>query len=355
MTLGSLGAVTATVPAEALVDALGWRPVFGVLAILSLLCAVLIYLIIPERRAVHQGLPTVDHNTPVNILSDRRFWKLAPVSATCIGTTWSLQSLWAAPWLSEVEGYDHTSVVHVLFVMAVSLSIASFAFGLLTGRLPQAGVQVEKLFAVVMLHFMAAQAAIVLRVPFIAALPWIAVAAVGSATVVSYSILASYVLRHGLGRANAAFNLMHLVVAFSVQWLLGVIIGLWPDHTGHHPAVAYQTAFTSALVLQGAAFAWFITPSEWTLSRRGSTRRLSGATLTPRSTLTELSPYLAAGREWDRRVAGADLQMRTWRTAALASATVLLVLLSLLIPEEEIGQLTNSQPPAPILLGPSVP
>jgi len=348
--LGSLGAVTATLPAQSLVDTFGWRPVFLLLALLSALCAALIYLIVPDRAWSRQDQSATHHNSSANILSNRRFWKLAPVSATCIGTTWSLQSLWAAPWLSEVEGYDHASVVHVLFAMAVSLSIASLAFGLLAGRM-QGSVAIERLFAVIMLLFMSAQTAIVLRVPILASLPWIVVAAVGSATVVSYSILASYVPKEGLGRANAAFNLMHLVVAFAVQWMLGVIVDLWPIVASHHPITSYQTAFTSALALQGAAFAWFVMPSNWAVLRRGSAH----ATLTPRSNLLEISPYVAARRDWDLRIAEANVQMRAWRTAALASGTVLVVLLSLVVPLEAIGMLTGLRPMTQMLFGFQVP
>ena len=349
--LGSLGAVTATVPAQELVGAFSWRPVFGLLALMSVLCAALIYLVVPEREMGHRGQVAVDHNTPTRIFFDRRFWKLAPVSAACIGTTWSLQSLWAAPWLSEVEGYDHASVVHVLFAMAVSLSIASLAFGLLIGRMTQGGFAIERLFALVIVLFMVAQAAIVWRVPILASLSWILVAAVGSATVESYSILANYGPKHSLGRANAVFNLVHLVVAFAVQWLLGVIVGLWPSDGGRHPVPAYQTALTSALVLQGAAFAWFVVPSDWALSRRKPTRHLAHAILTPPSIRTEISPYLAARHDWVRRIAEADLQMRSWRTVALAPVTVLIVLLSLAVPIEDIGFLTSPRPITPMLCG----
>jgi predicted MFS family arabinose efflux permease len=348
--LGSLGAVTATSPAEALIDTVGWRPVFVLLALMSVLCAALITLVVPDREIGRSRQGAGDHAASFSIFYDRRFWKLAPVSAACIGTAWSLQSLWAAPWLSEVEGYDHISVVYVLFVMAVSLSIASLAFGLLTTRMTKDTVATEKLLALVLLLFMSTQAAIVLRVPFLAALPWIMVAAVGSATVVSYSILQSYAPKHSLAGANGAFNLVHLVVAFAVQWLLDLIIGLWPRDAGHHPTTAYQAALTSALVLQGAALTWFVMPSDLALRWHGPTRHLTHVLLHQHSISTEINPHQAARRDWNRRIAEADLQMRSWRMVALTSLTVLIVLLSLAVPREDIGRLTNPKPMA-LLLG----
>ncbi|MFX6031679.1 MFS transporter, partial [Acinetobacter baumannii] len=37
------------------------------------------------------------------VYSDPRFLRVAPLSAACIGSSWALQSLWAAAWLTDVE------------------------------------------------------------------------------------------------------------------------------------------------------------------------------------------------------------------------------------------------------------
>lgn len=46
--LGALGAVTATAPAESLLQSIGWRGLFEALAALSTACALLIYLFVPD-------------------------------------------------------------------------------------------------------------------------------------------------------------------------------------------------------------------------------------------------------------------------------------------------------------------
>ena len=53
--LGALGAVTATAPAELVVQSIGWRGLFAVLAGLSALAALLVLFAVPEhdRRAAH--------------------------------------------------------------------------------------------------------------------------------------------------------------------------------------------------------------------------------------------------------------------------------------------------------------
>src|SRR5436305_1956083 len=44
------------------------------------------------------------------IWSDARFWRLAPLSTTCVGTAWVLQGLWAAPWLADIEGLERPAI-----------------------------------------------------------------------------------------------------------------------------------------------------------------------------------------------------------------------------------------------------
>src|SRR5690349_2766659 len=97
--LGALGAVTATAPAEIVLSQMGWRGVFAVLATMTAVSALVILLVVPERR--HSATPGTSANTLsiVAIYQDPRFWRLAPLSASCIGSAWALQGLWAAPWL----------------------------------------------------------------------------------------------------------------------------------------------------------------------------------------------------------------------------------------------------------------
>ena len=101
--LGALGALTATLPAEFLLVSVGWRALFELLAIASAGCALVIYLVVPDMPAAISGAGRPTTNGLKTVYADPRFWRLAPLSATCIGTAWALQGLWAAPWLSDVE------------------------------------------------------------------------------------------------------------------------------------------------------------------------------------------------------------------------------------------------------------
>ena len=206
VTLGAMGALTATIPADFLIGSMGWRGFFELLAIVSAGCALVIYLVVPEAPAVTLvGEPANGLST---IYADPRFWRLAPLSATCIGTAWALQGLWAAPWLSDVEGLDRTGLLRYLFVMAIALSLGALLLGVTADRLLRRGVGRRTLLGLVAAMFIVAQLTLILRLPVPSYLPWAVIAAVGAMTVLSYAILAEYFPKELAGRANAALNVL---------------------------------------------------------------------------------------------------------------------------------------------------
>jgi sugar phosphate permease len=195
------------------------------------------------------------------IYSDPRFWRLAPLSATCIGTAWALQGLWAAPWFSDVEGLERSSLIWHLLVMAIALSLGALLLGLSADRLRRRGVGPQEILAIVAIVFIVAQLALILRFPVPSYLPWTIIAAVGAGTVISYAILAEHFPKESAGRANAALNVFHIGGAFILQYTTGAVIQLWIPVGGHYPLIAYQSAFALNLFLQLAALMWFVLPT----------------------------------------------------------------------------------------------
>jgi MFS family permease len=265
--LGALGAVTATLPADLLLDWIGWRELFGLFAGLTAVSAVMIYLIVPEATAVATGAVSVGLK---KVYADPRFWRVAPLSASCIGTAWALQGLWAAQWLKDVEGLDRAGVVFHLFAMAVALSLGAILLGVAADRLRKRGVGPRALLGLVAAVFIATQFALILRVPIPSYLLWAVVAAIGAATVLSFAILAEYFPKQLAGRANGALNLFHIAAAFAVQYAIGVALQHWTPQAGHYPEIAYQTAFALNLAPQVVAWIWFVFPRVGIDSRQGS-------------------------------------------------------------------------------------
>jgi len=254
--LGSLGAVTATVPVEYLLAWMGWRQLFEVLAVATGATAILIYVVVPERVIV----PSTARVTLSSVLGDRRFWRVAPLSATCVGSSWSLQGLWASPWLTDVEGLDRASLVRLLFIMSIVLSCGAWLFGLTVHCIKRRGIGVETILTLVAVLFIAAELALILRAPLPSILPWSIVAIVGTATVVSFAVIADYFPSELAGRSNGALNVLHFGWAFLAQYATGLILEQWSANDGHRPLQAYQVAFGLNVALQIATLVWFALP-----------------------------------------------------------------------------------------------
>ncbi|WP_316185291.1 MFS transporter [Bradyrhizobium sp. SZCCHNRI1003] len=256
--LAGLGAAAATVPAEYVLVAIGWRGLFKLLAIASAVCAVAILLVVPSRSlAPARGGRSLGLKT---VYADPRFWRLAPLSASCIGTAWALQGLWAARWFADVERIGRPELLWNLLIMALASSLSALILGIMVQKLRKLDISPRALLGFVALIFFLAQLAVILRIPLPSCLPWGLVAAVSTATVLSYAVLAELFPKELAGRANAALNVFHIGCAFVVQAATGLVVQHWNLDQGHYPEAAYQTAFAINLAVQVAAWLWFLLP-----------------------------------------------------------------------------------------------
>jgi MFS family permease len=265
--LGAAGALTATEPAALLLNWIGWRGLFGLLAIATATSAALIYFVVPEAPR-SSALGTSSPTSLKSIYIDKRFWRVAPLSATCIGTAWALQGLWAAQWMSDVEKLNSSQIVRQLFIMGVALCTGALLFGFAADQLRRRGVRPQTLLGAVATMFIIAQISLISVHRFPPPLLWSVIASVGGATVISYTTLGEYFPKESAGQANGALNILHIGGACVIQYAIGYLIALWPSYSGHYPKIAYQAAFAANLAFQIAALAYFLANETWAVSRR---------------------------------------------------------------------------------------
>jgi MFS family permease len=152
--------------------------------------------------------------------------------------------------------------------------------------------------AVVTAVFIAAQLALVLRLPLPSDLPWSIVGAVGAVPVLSYAILAEYFPKELAGRANGALTLFHFGGAFVLQYAIGLVLQQWTSQDGHYPTIAYQVAFDLNLGLQVAALAWFELPRVRRLGWKLMSRLLRSTCARHKDRLASGTSYQQALQVW---------------------------------------------------------
>jgi len=314
--LGALGAVSATAPAEFLIQMIGWRGLFAVLAGLSPLVALLVLIAVPDQT-LDSPRGTASTVSLCAAYRDSRFWRIAPLSAAGVGASWSLQGLWAAPWLRDVEGLDRAAVVEHLSGMAIAVCIAALFLGTMANRLRRMGVTTELTLAMTVFMSMTAQPALVLGCSIPSLVLWAVIAATGAATVLSFAILAEYFPQEVSGRANAALNLLHVSAAFVLQSAMGIIIARWPQTNGGYPVQAHEAAMTAGICVQLLAFGWFALPRRGTVSPKVQIYRLPSPT---RPKYLTIRPAGYADIPWRQHERLLIQHAVSWRLAAAASA-----------------------------------
>jgi MFS family permease len=318
--LGALGAVTATAPAEFIVQSVGWRGLFAILAGLSALAALLLLFTVPERQGGSPVRATAPAASLWAIYRSELFWHMAPLSAIGIGTSWSLQGLWAGPWLRDVAGLDRSGVVEHLSVMAFAVSLSALLLGVLAKWLRRSGIKTAWVLAGVLGLSMAAQAGLLVGCPLPSYLLWSQIAAAGAATVLSFAILTEYFPKEMSGRANAALNLLHVGIAFLLQLGVGVIIAQWPQSDGAYPPEAHRAAMAGLLALELSALVWFV-------ARRRSSQSM-GLLKSPLRDARSRRPSAAAIFGSVRREPLPPSRAIGWRSAAASAGLVCLTLLA---------------------------
>lgn len=262
MSMGALGVVVATQPTEYLVGLIGWRNAFIVFAGLIMLAALLILAAAPRRDTVGEPAPfKVQFGQMLAILKTPLFWRVAPLLGLTSGVQIGIQTLWAGPWARDVLGHSREEVAQHLMLLAICFMVGILSVGVIADRLGRRGISPMQVMLGFNLLYFAAQAIIALRIEALAFPAWVMVAAFGQVAVLAFPWFAARIGKDLAGRANASINFAMFVAAFAAQYLVGFIIGLFPQSGAGYSPEAYSWALGLFLAAQILAFLWYLSGS----------------------------------------------------------------------------------------------
>lgn len=267
---GSLGMLASTLPVQAALPLLGWRGIFGVLALVVFAAMLLIAVLVPTwGRAV--ATPSQDSRGTPAVMTQRMIWthpyfaRMVPIGFFIYGGMVAIQTLWAGPWMTRVAGYSAEQAAGGLFAINFAMLLNYWVWGWLNPKLSSRGWDAVRLMK--------------LGLPMsLVALPLAALVANDSTVfgVVTipiwlvwtlYFISSSFVSLaqpavgmafpgHMAGRALTAYNLVIFMGVFCTQWGigLGIDLFLW---LGLGSVEAFQAALACFWLLCAASFAHF--------------------------------------------------------------------------------------------------
>ncbi len=249
MAAGALGALTASVPLELALPYLGWRGAFWLIALVALAISVTIFRSLPDEAA-HASQESLGEalRSVARVYASPAFLRYAASAAFFVGGFMALQSLWAVPWLMNVNGFDLAGAARLLVVLNLGMLIGQLSIGFLGMRLARRGVRPLHLMRVGYGLLLFVQLAILLRVgpPLVL---WFLLGFLSAVNSQSYLAAAQAFPRALFGRVSTAVNLMAFAGAFLVQWGMGVALDLLQAR-GHTLAGALGLAYGGLLLLQ---------------------------------------------------------------------------------------------------------
>lgn len=257
--LGSIGALAAATPLAAFNDAFGWRAAFQGGAVLIVLAAGGIAAFgRPAPGAEARTASTEDDGSLFQIFTSVKFWRIGLLGFALTGSMFAYQGLWAGPYLVDRIGLESIAAGNLLLLMGIGVSGGYMVVGWVADRLGLAPVTAAGAIGMVLVQL--ALAFFPGTAPA-GALPllFLSFGLFGSFSVLFFALIRQQFPLNMTGRAVTAVNFLGMVGSALLQWLLGVIVGLFPAGTeGGYPAIAYNTALlvTSGLIMVALAFYW---------------------------------------------------------------------------------------------------
>jgi len=260
LALGGIGALLATIPADAFAAVYGWRAIFWLLAGLTVFAALVIRMTVPENAAasVPQTLKTAVVGL-IEVYRDPVFLRIAPLSCVVGGSFQAIQSLWAGPWFRDVAGFDRAGVAFGLLVVALALIAGHAAMAVIADRLLRRGISIAAILGYCSLLMILVQIGLALGLVDAWMALWIAFGLLGNVSALGFTAFGRYFPAERVGRANTAMNVFMFVSAFLAQSVIGWMIDLWPEtpQGGYDPA-GYGAGFGVVIGAEILAFLWYL-------------------------------------------------------------------------------------------------
>ncbi len=257
---GQIGYIVATWPAEIMVSLVGWRLVFIGLAAVTVIVAILYFILVPDFKSTRSPQKMRDQFSVLRqIFTDPVTLRIAPLVWTTAGFNIAILTLWAGPWFRDVAGFDRAGVATALLLNACAAVTGIFIGGWIADRLGRRGIGLLDVMYSLLLIFFIAQIPIIFGWTLITPVVWLLFAAGGQWGMLCYPWLAAYFGKDLSSRAQTGVNMGIFVFAFLAQYLFGEIINLFkPSVNGGYSPDAYQVCFAIAFVCEIAALIWFI-------------------------------------------------------------------------------------------------
>lgn len=258
MAVGGAGALVAATPLALLSNWLGWRGSFQAIGVITLVLALLIWLMVRDSPT-ELGLPAIDTQSggPDKqkamslwqgvkvVLSTGRFWALAVWFFFTCAVFFSFGGLWGGPYLMHIHGLSKSQAGNVLSMLAWGMIVGSPILSRLSDKVFYSRKKVITSCSVgvlamsLILAFFTAS----ISVPMLYGLCFLLSVCSSAIVVVGFTTCKELFPVEIAGTSVGLVNLFPFMGGAVMQPVVGMVLESWGKGPAGYPAQAYSQAF----------------------------------------------------------------------------------------------------------------
>ncbi len=260
LAVGNIGALVSAAPLVALMNVIGWRNSFMVVAVFTIAAALFTWVIVRNRPSELgfptprdlMGLPPAPPAPKVKlgealkaVLSNRQFYLLAFLTFSYYGTLMSVGSLWAGPYLQNVYGLSKQAAGNIIMMFPLGMVFGCPLSGYLSDKILKsrkkvllAGSILHVLSYIPLVFFPDKMSVAQLYALFL----WYGLS--GGAFVSNFACAKETAEPRFAGTAVGSVNVFLFSGGAFYQLVMGIVLGKYPPvSAGVYSVAAYQAAF----------------------------------------------------------------------------------------------------------------
>ncbi len=261
MAAGALDILASTIPVEAALHVVDWRGVYYGLAGVTLFASALVFFVIPDKEVEASGEGLADQLRGLLVIcKSGYFWRVLPFAVVVEGGIIGFFTLWTAPWLRDVAGFDRAQVANGMFVIALAMIVGFPFFGYLASRLNKKGISTLSVTVVGMAISILLGAVVLFQLTEKLLIAWVLFMFFATSSILVFAAMSQHFPTRISGRVNTALNFVLFMGAFVTQIGIGAILNRFevPAGVEGYSLEGYQLVAKIFIALQLLGLGWYL-------------------------------------------------------------------------------------------------
>ena len=252
----SMGFVFSTLPVQILLPVIGWRWIFGSVAVVILLIIILTLLFIPSWKS-EDSKDVENAGSLSDVWKNKFFRSTIPLGLFNYGGMVAIQTLWAGPWMVRVTGYTPLESATGLFWINITMLIAFFIFGYILPKITKLGIESMRLMTIGLPFSYLSLIVIIILGENAGAIYFTIYLLTSIVLTLTQPAVALSFPTSLAGKSLTSFNLLIFVGTFVMQWGIGLIIDL-SQYFGKSEIQSFKISFFVYFLICIVSYLYFI-------------------------------------------------------------------------------------------------